>query len=90
MNAFTHLLRFTLSASETIAERLRGFLDRAASKPLPLDNQTAEAQWLHRWDMAMKQCWSILGAGAVTKRRFERFERNHRRLMRLTYPGKNS
>ena len=39
--------------------------------------------WLARYDAASARSYSILSNGKMSKERFERWERNHGRLLRL-------
>jgi len=39
--------------------------------------------WLARWDAATVRCWGILSRGVPSLERFQMFERNHCRLIRL-------
>lgn len=40
-------------------------------------------EWLHRWNAACAKSWRILTNGPMSRERFERWERNHKRLCRL-------
>lgn len=47
--------------------------------------------WLTRWDAACARSWAILSNGEPSIERFNRWERNHGRLLRLIAakrPGK--
>lgn len=40
----------------------------------------ARMEWLDRWNRATSKSWQILSSGPATRARFERWQRNHRRL----------
>ena len=44
-----------------------------------------KCRWLTRWEMACDRAWAILEADPLNPQRWERFERNHLRLMRLMH-----
>ena len=44
-----------------------------------------KCRWLNRWEMACDRAWAIVEADPLNPQRWERFERNHLRLMWLMH-----
>lgn len=50
--------------------------------PTAAEHFKERMEWLARWDRACAKCWHIL-KGPPSVERFQRWERNHKRLCRL-------
>ena len=64
--------------------QMRKTIQRIKALYRRLKKSKRDMVWLARWDNASKRCWAILSNGTPSIKRFERFERNHNRLLRLT------
>jgi hypothetical protein len=68
---------------DAVFDRIHWSLNRYYSWRLRRVKAASTRGWLFRWNRACGRCWAILSAGPASQARFERFGRNHHRLMRL-------